>query len=312
MYSIPCQTGRLFGIVLIVICQATCGSVVWGQAADDVKTESTVTRPADVEFQKFGGIEYRSGVDSEGEPFQLTLDVYVPEGQGPFPSLLLIHGGAWRAGTKLNWFRHARVAARGGFTVVVINYRKAPRFQHPSQLQDCKAAVHWMRQHAETYKIAPDQIGALGYSAGAHLAAMLGVTDQDDGFDLEDPEFSLQVQAVAVGGAPCEFSWIEPDSGVLFHWLGDTRAGDPEVYQRAAPLSYVTADDPPFYFYHGGRDWVVPKESAEKMHQALLKAGVPSQFQSYDNQGHFGLFSNLDAMDPVLDFFRANLGKERE
>lgn len=261
---------------------------------------------AEFSFDKFGGIEYASGDD-----YRLTLDVYVPEGAGPYPAILAVHGGAWRSGSKLIWFRHARKLARAGFVVVAINYRKAPAFQFPAQLYDCKAAVRWMRKNGKQYKIDPDQMGALGYSAGGHLAAMLGTTDPQDGLEgplgSEDRQISTRLQAVASGGAVCEFSWIDENSNALRYWLGESRGAAPELYKRASPISYVTADDPPFYFFHGGRDWLVPDSSPRAMHAQLQKQSVNSQYEQYDEMGHMALFSHLEAMDPVIDFFNKTL-----
>lgn len=268
--------------------------------------QATATEESEYNFEKFGGIEYASGDD-----YRLTLDVYVPEGEGPHPAILAVHGGAWRSGSKFVWFRHARKLARAGFVVVAINYRKAPMFQFPAQLYDCKAAIRWMRKNSDEYKIDPEQIGAIGYSAGGHLAAMLGTTDREDGLEgshiPEDQEISTRIQAVASGGAVCEFSWIDEKSRALCYWLGKTRGDAPEVYKRASPISYVTPDDPPFYFFHGGKDWVVPDSSPKAMHAQLQKQSVNSKYESYDDMGHMALFSHMEAMDPVIDFFNSTL-----
>lgn len=261
------------------------------------------------EFEKFGGVEYRSGED-----YCLTLDVYVPEGEGPYPGILAVHGGSWRSGTKLNWFRHARKLAKAGFVVVAINYRHAPTHRFPAQIHDCKAAVRWMRFNADRYKIDPDQIGGAGYSAGGHLVAMLGTSDPDDGLEGDVPDdekqFSTRLQAVAAGGAPCEFSWIDENARTLDYWLGGSRASKPETYRQASPITYITNDDPPFYFFHGTDDWVVPKSSSRAMHEMLTEQSIPSQYQPYENYGHFALFSHIDALDPVIEFFNETLERK--
>ena len=226
----------------------------------DLVTRSANLSPsgkkAEYEFDKFGGVVYREGTEN-GNDYRLTLDVYVPEGEGPYPGILAVHGGSWRSGTKLNWMRHARKIARAGFVVVAINYRHAPRDPFPAQIHDCKAAIRWMRVHADKYKIDPEQIGGTGYSAGGHLVALLGTSDMDDGLEGDVPEseqgISTRLQAVAPGGAPCEFSWIDDDSRALAYWLGDSRQKNPEIYRAASPTTYITADDPPFYFFQGNR-----------------------------------------------------------
>ncbi|MDG2013736.1 MAG: alpha/beta hydrolase [Pirellulaceae bacterium] len=260
-------------------------------------------------FEKFGGVEYRSGED-----FRLTLDAYVPEGPGPYPAILAVHGGAWRSGSKLLWFRHARKLAKAGFVVVAINYRKAPQFPFPAQLYDCKAAIRWMRKHAGDYKIDPEQIGAIGYSAGGHLVAMLAATDSGDGLEGEVPadeqNISTRIQAVAPGGAVCDFAWLDEQSTSLAYFLGASRAENPDVYRRASPITYVSPGDPPFYFFHGGNDWVVPEASPKAMHEMLEKQSVSSELVTYEGYGHMRLFSHLEAMDPVIDFFNKTLKRK--
>ena len=198
-----------------------------GSGHNSAQPTGSVAANREYEFQKFGGVAWRSGPG-----YELTLDVYVPDRPSLAPALLAVHGGSWRSGTKLNWFRHARKLARAGFVVVAINYRHAPEFKFPAQIHDCKAAVRWMRRHAGEYGIDPDRIGAIGYSAGGHLVALLATSDVDDGLEGDlaagDQGISSRVQAVAIGGAPCHFEWIDEDSRTLNFWLGSTRRQNPE------------------------------------------------------------------------------------
>ncbi len=261
-------------------------------------------RPYD--FDKHGGVVYR-----RGEDFELSCDIYVPIGNGPFPALLAVHGGGWWSGSKLHWFRHARHLARAGYVVVAINYRHAPKYKFPAQIHDCKAAVRWMRNNAEAYKIDPHRIGGVGYSAGGHLVALLGTTDADDGLEGvlngEEPATSTRLQAVVAGGAPCDFGWIEDDSTRLVYWLGATPAADPDIYRRAAPTSFISDDDPPFAFYHGESDFVVPPSASETMHLQLQRRGLPSHYKLLAGQGHLGAFTDLETMDFAIEFFDRHL-----
>ena len=288
-----------------------------GDGMAPASAERTPTTP-EFDFEKDGGVVYRTweaepGGQPGAEPERLTLDVYQPIGEQTFPALLLVHGGSWRAGTKLNWFRHARKLVRAGFVVVAINYRHAPQHKFPAQIHDCQAAVRWMRQNAEEYQIDPDRIGGLGYSAGAQLVALLATSDADDGLQEpglspQDSQISTRIQAAAMGGAPCDFSWVEDEERTLVFWLGATRAENPEIYRQATPGTYVTVDDPPCYFFHGSRDWVVDISSAEILHELLLEQQIESEFQVWEGHGHFSLFSELDTMDPVIEFFQQQLG----
>ncbi|MCA9269038.1 MAG: alpha/beta hydrolase, partial [Planctomycetales bacterium] len=183
-------------------------------------------------------------------------DVYVPAGEGPFPAVLMIHGGAWTSGSKGHMLAHARAASSAGYTVVAINYRLAPRDIFPAQIDDCRAAVRWMRSNADKYKIDPERIAAYGYSAGGHLACLLGTSDASD-----KDAISCRVQCVVAGGAPCEFRRLPDDSPVFSFFLGGTPSEKPDAYRDASPTAFASADDPPVFFFHGGEDRVVPQSS---------------------------------------------------
>ena len=257
-------------------------------------------------FEKHGAITYREFADQ-----LLTCDVYVPEGVGPFPAVLAIHGGAWRNGSKFWLLRHAWKMAEAGYVVVAINYRHAPEHPFPAQIHDCKHAVRWMRLNADTYKINPRRIAAYGYSAGGHLASLLGTTDADDGLEsadsLDHGHVSSRVQAVVAGGAPCEFHWIDRDSSALEYWLGDRRCDNPEIYRVASPTSYVTSDDPPFYLYHGEMDLVVPTTTSQKLHDCLIECGIQSKHDVAKNLGHFATFSDLSWITRAIRFLDSTL-----
>lgn len=261
-------------------------------------------------FEKIGAVTYR---EIEGEV--LSCDIYLPDGVGPLPAIVAIHGGAWRHGTKLTMLRHAWKLARAGYVVVAINYRHAPEHPFPAQVHDCKYAVKWIRANAKRFKIDPERIGAFGYSAGGHLAAMLGTAGPKDGLEPEfndadsDPvePFSSQVSAVVAGGAVCEFGWIAPQDRTLVYWLGAKKSQDPEIYRRASPMSYVSPADPPFYFYHGEHDLVVPKTTSIRLHETLQAAGVTSQHDIARNLGHVATFSDLSWMTRAIHFFDRHL-----
>ena len=262
------------------------------------------------EYTKRVGVIY-----DKGPNYRLACDIYQPVGDGPFPAVLAIHGGAWRHGSKLQMLRHAWELASQGYVVVAVNYRLAPNNKFPTQVHDCKSAVRWMRFKAEKLKIDPDRIAAFGYSAGAHLAAMLGTTDEKDGFEGEVKNeklkpFSTRVQCVIAGGAPCEFDWIKSKS--LVYWLGHSPQDKPEVYKQAAPLSYVSKDDPPFLFVHGSTDIVVPPNSSKKMHQHLKKTGVESHYVSIEGKGHITTFSDLSWMETAIKFMDEAMAEKNE
>jgi acetyl esterase/lipase len=240
----------------------------------------------------------------------LKADVYTPEGEGPFPGVLVVHGGAWRMGTRGQLAGVAQRLAENGFTAVAISYRLAPEYKFPAQIEDCKAAVRWMRANAARLKIDPARVGGYGYSAGAHLVSLLGTTDSNDGLEgISDLAHapSTRLQCVAAGGSPCDLRPIPPDEPGLSFFLGGSPATCPEQYRLASPAAFVTPDDPPMFFFHGERDQLVPLASAEHMRHELATAGVEAKLYIVPNLGHVAASMDRGAIDRAIVFLSDHL-----
>lgn len=246
----------------------------------------------------------RDQVYVERDSGPLATDVYTPRGDGPFPAMIVVHGGAWASGTREQLAGIAQGFARAGYTSAAISYRLAPQQQFPAQIYDCQAAVRWLRSHAAKYKVDPDRIGGFGYSAGGHLVALLGAMDDDDFRDAGVPADapSARLQVVIAGGAPCDFRVLPADSQRLAYWLGGTPAEKPDAYERASPTSYVTSDDPPMFFFHGGGDNLVPIRSPRRMVERLKGAGVPVEFYEVPSAGHLGAIVDAKALQHAVAF----------
>jgi acetyl esterase/lipase len=246
----------------------------------------------------------RDHVYAERDTGSLKADVYTPRGDGPFPAVLVVHGGAWMMGTRTQLAGAAEKLAENGYVAVAINYRLAPQSKFPAQIYDCQAAVRWMREHASEFKIDPTRIGGFGYSAGGQLVALLGSLDNDDfnepGLPADAP--SARLQCVLAGGAPCEFRILPIESKQLAYWLGGTPGEKPDAYQNASPTAFVTNDDPPMYFYHGGNDEIVPIRSVKRMVEVLQEAHVPVEFYEVPNGTHLTAAFDADAMQHALAF----------
>lgn len=252
---------------------------------------------------KFGIDKHGAIVFHKTENYLVKCDIYQPVADVPtqqlMPAVVMIHGGAWRTGSKFSMLRHARRLARVGYVVMAINYRLAPKYPWPAQIEDCRIALDWLNEHAGDYNVDPQRVGVYGYSAGAHLASMLATTNEkNDG---------IKIRAAVVGGTPAEFSWIEADSSALTYWLGASRSQAPGTYRDASPISFVTADDPPFFEFHGETDMIVPVESARLFHAALKKQGVSSKLVEVPSSGHFATFGKMDLMVDVIKFFDRHL-----
>lgn len=231
-------------------------------------------------------------------PKPLLADVYVPEGEGPFPAVLVIHGGGWESGDRDQVKSIAKRVASRGFVAINVTYRLVPTAIFPAQLQDVQQAVLWTRANAQRFHIDPKRIGAFGYSAGAHLAALLGgIGDKPP---LGRP--GLAIQAVVGGGTPTDLT-KSAGGGLVPRFLGGTVEQKPAEYRDASPINHVSAGDPPVFLYHGGGDSLVSIDHAEDYEKALQAAGVPTELYVLRGRGHIGAFlTDGSAVDAALDF----------
>lgn len=226
-------------------------------------------------------------VYAEPDGEALRADVYAPRTAGPHPGVLLVHGGSWQRGKRGDMHRVARRLAERGYVAVSIDYRLAPDHHFPAQLEDCRAALRWMRQQAGALDLDPHRIAAFGYSAGGHLAALLA-TDQA-------PDAEARVQAAVAGGAPTDLARFG-DARVMRRLLGGAPAELPSRARAASPLTYASADDPPLFLYHGRYDWWVDPAHARVLHDRLAAAGVAAQYLEVPH-GHLTTFALDD--EPV-------------
>lgn len=222
----------------------------------------------------------------------LKLDLYVPENaEGKLPLVVWVHGGGWRGGSK-NGNRAAQLATRG-YVTASVEYRLSDEAKFPAQIEDCKAAIRWLRAHASKYHIDPDRVGVWGSSAGGHLVALLGTAGDEARWDVgAHLDQSSRVQAVCDFCGPADLLAILPDAratdpdNAVALLLGGPVAEKREAARDASPTSYVTKDDPPFLICHGTEDRVVPMRQSEQLHEALKTAGVPSTLVKVEKAGH--------------------------
>jgi acetyl esterase/lipase len=229
---------------------------------------------------------------------KLKADIYRPRHAGLRPGVVMIHGGAWMSGSKTHVALHAMRIAKRGYVVMAIDYRLAPKHKFPAQIEDCRAAVQWLRRNAKTYRVDGARIAAYGYSAGGHLACLLGTAGETDPGSNE----SCRVQAVVAGGAPCEFRSIPDDSKFLSLWLGGTRSEKPDLYESACPASYVSPNDPPVFFFHGEHDKLVPASNPRVLETALKNAGVMTEMHLVKNAGHLATYLDVKSIDLAAEF----------
>ncbi len=231
---------------------------------------------------------------ANGKP--LLLDLYLPEhAQGKLPVIVSIHGGGWHGGQKerspgLHFTRY-------GYAVASVDYRLTGEAVFPAQIEDCKAAVRWLRAHAAFYGLDPDRFGAWGASAGGHLSALLGTSGgvaELEG-NLGNSSYSSRVQAVVDYFGPIDVAlWYRQKKQEDAALIGGPVTGNERRLALANPITYVDRGDPPTLIAHGRQDPLVPMSQSQLFEEALRKAGVPVQLHLVPGAGHSVTQMNLD------------------
>ncbi|MCS6863132.1 MAG: alpha/beta hydrolase, partial [Abditibacteriales bacterium] len=259
--------------------------------------------PPSEKFTVERDVVYRK-VDGE----ELKLDAYVPQGEGKFPAVIVIHGGAWRMGDKAAYAAECIALANNGYAAFTIRYRLLPRHKFPACVEDCKAAVRWVRQNAAKYKVDPQRIGAFGHSAGGHLAAMLatiGGTSQFNDDPNAKPEDSRIQAAVCMAGV---FEFPPIDFPLFREFLGGTPQEKPDAYKQASPLHHVSKSTAPILLLHGDEDRFVPLIGSQRFADALTKAGVENQLVVLKGVGHLYQWGHGEAVrQEMVKFFDKHL-----
>ncbi len=225
---------------------------------------------------------------------QHRMDVLVPEGEGPFPAMVYMHGGGWKAGNKESMRNMAARYAQSGVAGLSIGYRLSspgnPSF--PGVVQDVACAIRSIKEHAGNLNIDPDRIGVMGTSAGGHLSALIGALDPASGLGdspcaTGDSDHSVALVVDYFG--PTDLPLLSEDPGTAQtteQFLGASLESDPQLWAQASPVSHVDSADPPFVIVHGSLDQSVPPVHSERLHSVLQDAGVESTLMIIDGAEH--------------------------
>jgi acetyl esterase/lipase len=248
-----------------------------GAVAPQVSTDTA--QPAAGNFTVEENVPYAT-INSS----QLHLDVYepAPKGSAARPAVVLIHGGGWTEFDKGTMRGMGQFLARFGFVAFAVDYRlfNGKDNPWPAQLDDVQRAVRWVRANAGKYGVNPDHLGAFGHSAGAQLAALLGMEDTRDNSDPALAGYSSRVQAVVDVSGPTDFTTakVPEDTAFLARFFGGDFSKRPEVWREASPADHVSKQDAPFLIVHGTQDGDVPIAQAQELFEKLQAAGVPVAF----------------------------------
>lgn len=226
-------------------------------------SSSNVRSTSNIQFANPGGVP-------------LTLNLYQPLQSGKYPTIVMIYGGAWQRGTPDSNESFSRYMAAHGYVVVAIDYRHAPQFKFPAQLEDINTAFAFVLDHVDDYNIDRDRIAVMGRSSGAHLAMLAA-------FQSDAPP----IKAVVDYYGPVELTLgyrnpPNPDPidsrATLKAFLGGTPDELPDLYRQASPYQYVTRPLPPTLLIYGGRDHIVQAKFGEALFDRLQSVGSRAVF----------------------------------
>lgn len=211
----------------------------------------------DIEFAKVDGVS-------------LTLDANIPEGPGPFPTAILVHGGGFVRGDKQSYIKPIfQPLTDANFTWFTINYRLAPQHRYPACVEDVERAIRWVKDHAKEYKVDPRRIALIGESAGGHLVSLAGIRGKG----------KTRVAAVVPFYAPHDLEFQVRQRGMLGESMtalfGLTELNDAawKTLRDGSPSTYVKSGLPPYLLIHGTRDEQVPYEQSTRFQQQMKAAG---------------------------------------
>lgn len=256
-----------------------------------VGPSSTTSTTAPPYLSKLGTVE-KDIAYSFADVFNLKLDVYYPAAApAPMAAIIYLHGGAWVGGDKSGAADSPEVIdlVKRGFLVASVNYGLAPRFSIREQIENTKCAVRFLRANTSRFGIDPDKIGVIGESAGGHLAAVIGTADESAGLDGIGgfTDQSSRVQAVVDFYGPTDlralFSGYPP---IVLQELTGTTDPSSAILDKINPLTYVSADDPPFLIVQGDKDTVVLPSQSQILYDKLRASAVASTLVIVNNAGH--------------------------
>ena len=248
---------------------------------------------------------------------KIEMDVLIPKGEGPFPGVLLVHGGGWTGGKRQAFEAFAIELSKRGYVVGNIDYRLAPEEKFPGAVLDCKAAVRWMRAHATEYRLDPNRLFGVGGSAGGHLVGMVATTGHDPKKfeeNVNSPGFSSELQAAVLMGAGVdqvarvkEAKNQHIESCTIF--FGAEYSENPKIYAEGSPITHISKKTPPLLFLDGEFD--TPGERYLEMRKQLDVLGVPNEFVMIPGakHGQWGREPWLTPFVEAVDGFFNDLSK---
>ena len=246
------------------------------------------------------------------------LDIYLPvNAKGNVPFVIFIHGGGWLGNDKyadMGYMPNTIAAMlENGMAVASIDYRFATQAVFPAILQDCNKAVSFLYDNADKYRLDKNKIAVMGFSAGGHLASLMGTSQNNKVKDLYFPNSYRPFQYKAVVDfygpidlvlLPCNEDAKSPEALLI----GAIPLERPDLAKAASPITYIDKNDPPFIIFHGEKDNIVSNKQSKLFSAWLKYYGVKNELTIVKDAPHYGTMYDVEEIRvKVIDFLKANL-----
>jgi len=222
-------------------------------------------------------------------------DLYIPQEDGQYPGVIVVHGGGWQSRSKEDMDLVSKSLASHGFVVMNINYRLAPKYKHPAPVDDLEIAHQYFLDHAQELKLDPKKIALWGYSSGGHTVSLYALTR------------SRKVQAVVSGGAPYDLTWYT-HSPYVKAYTGFYRDDAFQTYIDASPVNHLSKATPPFFLYHALNDNLVEHSQTTSFESKLIINKTPVERYDIGFWGHgFAFAFSSKAIEMGVNYLEKKL-----
>jgi len=272
------------------------------------------TNPVLDDFPK--GTILKGNVPYNGDTIQKhMLDIYLPATKsGKIPLIILIHGGGWLSNDKYADIGYMKKTVAeiisSGFAMASIDYRFSTQAVFPAQMQDCNCAISFLYDNADKYGFDKNRFAVMGFSAGGHLASLVGLSKNNDisSFYMPGTSKSFTFKAVVDFYGPSElqlFPGSSNDKSPEALLIGAAPLSRPDLAKAASPVTYVDKDDPPFLIIHGEKDELVSPNQSRLLSAWLNVSGVKNELIIVKDAPHFGvMFDSDEIRNKVMNFLR--------
>lgn len=256
-----------------------------------------ITVPENIEYKVY---QYRDGKFPRAGQMAVA---YKEDGNTTKPVVVFIHGGGWANGDKDNVAYQVFNVAKQGFVGVSISYRLISEAPFPTCIKDVKEAIRFLKSKQGQLPIDVDRIGIWGYSAGAHLAAMIGLSP-DSSFKTDTLQgYTSNVKALMLVSTPTDFIARRKNRGYL-NWMSKEQNNDSKFLEEVSPITHIHKKQIPIYMLHGTADNIVKPFHYQKFGQRCEEVQVGNyRIFEFDEGNHMFYFKEGDKVKPIFQEF---------